>query len=213
MKQSHPTSLVVYSGRPRDATQWKWPLIVYKHTYKIINKQGEYWPPLQFHLAITLLSRNAATSFEVTTIPKAALNVAYAFYIIHYRTASDRKRLTVKDFSSIIGYCSSAHDWKERRMWIGFIENMSALGAACACRRTGVVKQDDSLATATRRAPTAHTGLRAHTNDSFKHTWLCFNPQPCMRDYRFHLLWLFHWPGLEQGAGACHRPARRGASK
>lgn len=47
------------------------------------------------------------------------LHMPSTFQPMNYRTASDRKRLTVKDFSSIIGYCSSAHDWKERRMWIG----------------------------------------------------------------------------------------------
>lgn len=138
------------------------------------------------------------------------LHMPCTFQPMNYRTASDRKRLTVKDWSSIIGYCSSAHGWKERRKWS---ENMRI----CLLLELPVPAAEraswnrTSLATATRRAHTARTSLRAHTNDSFEHTWLCFNllnkqarlPQPCMRDYRFHLLWLFPWPGLEKGAGAC----------
>lgn len=98
------------------------------------------------------------------------LHMPSTFLPMNYRTASDRKRLTVKDFSSIIGYCSSAHGWKERIKWNGLIENMSALGAACACRRTGV----ESLASATRRdAHLQHTQAYALTLTILSNTHGC----------------------------------------
>lgn len=133
-----------------------------------------------------------------------------------------RKGLTVEDCVTGV-----QHNWllyfykKNGECEMVFREHVCSWSCLCLPQNG---RHETGLESPLRRAPTAantHTGLRArscacaHTNDSFKHTCWCFNlneqarlPQPYMIRYEFPLLWHSHWPGLEQGAGACHGPER-----
>lgn len=60
--------------------------------------------------------RNVAKSFEVITIPRAALGVRF---LIHYNHTTARARFTVEGFMVVLNitvYCSFLHGYEDRRM-------------------------------------------------------------------------------------------------
>lgn len=133
MKQSHP-SLVDNCRRPK----------VEMTSCNITNKQAEYWrqPPLPFHLAKNIAFQKCTNKLWSNNNSQSCVQCytgSLHFNPIIRRLAKALLWKILWLLYSIIGYCTSIKR-TENVKWSS--ENMSALGAACACRRTGVMKQD-----------------------------------------------------------------------